>query len=158
MDPNITKALNDKLYDKRKSGALELEALIREALKAQDHDRIAKIVHELCHHYAYAVHQPHARNAVRQFFLQPDLGARRHRDQRLRAVRGHSGCGRGKEKSGGQGRHSGMLSCFFQGLDSCLLRSEAKARATRLRVEWGWITSSMKPFSAATKGLAKRSS
>jgi hypothetical protein len=62
MDPNITKALNDKLYDKRKSGALELEALIREALKAQDHDRVAKIVHELCHHYAYAVHQPHARN------------------------------------------------------------------------------------------------
>ncbi|KAF3010636.1 hypothetical protein E8E13_004197 [Curvularia kusanoi] len=62
MDPNITKALNDKLYDKRKSGALELEGLIREALKAQDHDRIAKIVHELCHHYAYAVHQPHARN------------------------------------------------------------------------------------------------
>lgn len=62
MDPNITKALNDKLYDKRKSGALELESLIREALNAQDHDRIAKIVHELCHHYAYAVHQPHARN------------------------------------------------------------------------------------------------
>ena len=62
MDPNITKALNDKLYDKRKSGALELEGLIREALQAQDHDRIAKIVHELCHHYAYAVHQPHARN------------------------------------------------------------------------------------------------
>ncbi|KAF2625160.1 ARM repeat-containing protein [Macroventuria anomochaeta] len=62
MDPNITKALNDKLYDKRKSGALELEGLIRDALQAQDHDRIAKIVHELCHHYAYAVHQPHARN------------------------------------------------------------------------------------------------
>ncbi|KAH6643895.1 vacuolar protein 14 C-terminal Fig4p binding-domain-containing protein [Boeremia exigua] len=62
MDPNITKALNDKLYDKRKSGALELEGLIRDALNAQDHDRIAKIVHELCHHYAYAVHQPHARN------------------------------------------------------------------------------------------------
>ncbi|KAF2819569.1 ARM repeat-containing protein [Ophiobolus disseminans] len=62
MDPNITKALNDKLYDKRKSGALELEGLIRNALNAQDHDRIAKIVHELCHEYAYAVHQPHARN------------------------------------------------------------------------------------------------
>jgi vacuole morphology and inheritance protein 14 len=62
MDPNITKALNDKLYDKRKSGALELEGLIRDALLAQDHDRIAKIVHQLCHEYAYAVHQPHARN------------------------------------------------------------------------------------------------
>ncbi|KAL6707799.1 hypothetical protein ACN47E_003699 [Coniothyrium glycines] len=62
MDIHITKALNDKLYDKRKSGALELEGLIRDALAAQDHDRIAKIVHQLCHDYAYAVHQPHARN------------------------------------------------------------------------------------------------
>jgi hypothetical protein len=62
MDPNITKSLNDKLYDKRKSGALELEGLIRDALIAQDHDRIAKIVHQLCNEYAYAVHQPHARN------------------------------------------------------------------------------------------------
>jgi vacuole morphology and inheritance protein 14 len=62
MDPNITKSLNDKLYDKRKSGALELEGLIRDALIAQDHDRIAKIVHQLCHEYAYAVHHPHARN------------------------------------------------------------------------------------------------
>jgi len=62
MDANITKALNDKLYDKRKSGALELEGLIRDALAAQDHDRIARIVHQLCHEYAYAVHQPHARN------------------------------------------------------------------------------------------------
>jgi len=62
MDPNITKALNDKLYDKRKSGALELEGLIRESLAAVDFDRIQKIVHQLCHEYAYAVHQPHARN------------------------------------------------------------------------------------------------
>ncbi|KAF2739500.1 ARM repeat-containing protein [Polyplosphaeria fusca] len=62
MDANITKALNDKLYDKRKSGALELEGLIRDSLAAGDHDRIAKIVRQLCHDYAYAVHQPHARN------------------------------------------------------------------------------------------------
>ncbi|KAF2267387.1 ARM repeat-containing protein [Lojkania enalia] len=62
MDANITKALNDKLYDKRKSGALELEGLIRDALAAADHERIQKIVHQLCHEYAYAVHQPHARN------------------------------------------------------------------------------------------------
>jgi len=62
MDPAVTKALSDKLYDKRKSGALELEGLIRDALAAQDHDRIAKIVHQLCHDYAYAVHHSHARN------------------------------------------------------------------------------------------------
>ncbi|KAF2495296.1 ARM repeat-containing protein [Lophium mytilinum] len=62
MDVNIQKALNDKLYDKRKTGALELEALIRDSLAANDHDRIQKIVYQLCHEYAYAVHQPHARN------------------------------------------------------------------------------------------------
>ncbi|KAF2455421.1 vacuolar protein 14 C-terminal Fig4p binding-domain-containing protein [Lineolata rhizophorae] len=62
MDANIAKALNDRLYDKRKSGALELEGLVRESLVAGDHDRIQRIVHQLCHDYAYAVHQPHARN------------------------------------------------------------------------------------------------
>lgn len=39
-----------------------LESIIRDSLAANDHDRIAKIVHQLCHDYAYAVHQPHARN------------------------------------------------------------------------------------------------
>ena len=39
-----------------------LEGLIRECLQADDHDRIAKIVNQLCHDYAYQVHQPHARN------------------------------------------------------------------------------------------------
>ena len=39
-----------------------LEAVIRSALADGNHDRIAKIVHQLCHDYAYAVHQPHARN------------------------------------------------------------------------------------------------
>ena len=39
-----------------------LEALVREALAANDHERIEKIVHQLCKDYAYAVHQPHARN------------------------------------------------------------------------------------------------
>jgi hypothetical protein len=39
-----------------------LETTIRSALAEGNHDRIAKIVHQLCHDYAYAVHQPHARN------------------------------------------------------------------------------------------------
>lgn len=39
-----------------------LEAVIRDSLAVNDHDRIAKIVHQLCNDYAYAVHQPHARN------------------------------------------------------------------------------------------------
>ncbi|KAK5942364.1 hypothetical protein PMZ80_004927 [Knufia obscura] len=62
MDANVQRLLTDKLYDKRKSGALELEKLIRDSLSKQDHDRIRKVVDQLCHEYAYAVHLPHARN------------------------------------------------------------------------------------------------
>lgn len=39
-----------------------LESIIRNALAEGNHDKIGKIVHQLCHDYAYAVHQPHARN------------------------------------------------------------------------------------------------
>ncbi|KAL8930376.1 MAG: hypothetical protein Q9172_000085 [Xanthocarpia lactea] len=39
-----------------------LERIVREASANGEHDRIARIVHQLCHDYAYAVHQPHARN------------------------------------------------------------------------------------------------
>ncbi|KAF7510013.1 hypothetical protein GJ744_007117 [Endocarpon pusillum] len=62
MDPAVQRLLTDKLYDKRKQGALELERLVREAVAGKEYERIRKIVEQLCHEYAYAVHQPHARN------------------------------------------------------------------------------------------------
>ncbi|MCJ1462796.1 hypothetical protein MMC07_001399 [Pseudocyphellaria aurata] len=62
MDPSVQRLLNDKLYDKRKQGALDLERIVREASANREYERIAKIVDQLCHDYAYAVHQPHARN------------------------------------------------------------------------------------------------
>ena len=39
-----------------------LEKIVRDATANQDYDRIAKVVDQLCHDFAYAVHQPHARN------------------------------------------------------------------------------------------------
>ena len=62
MDTSIQRLLSDKLYDKRKAGALELESAIRNLLADNNHERIGRIVHQLCYDYAYAVHQPHARN------------------------------------------------------------------------------------------------
>ncbi|KAK4179701.1 vacuolar protein 14 C-terminal Fig4p binding-domain-containing protein [Triangularia setosa] len=62
MDPAIQRALNDKLYDKRKVGALELERVIREVVAAKDDAKVEAILDQLCNDYAYAVHQPHARN------------------------------------------------------------------------------------------------
>lgn len=44
------------------SALSRLEAIIRDSIASGDHERIAKIVDQLCHDYAYAVHQPNARN------------------------------------------------------------------------------------------------
>ncbi|KAI1190405.1 vacuolar protein 14 C-terminal Fig4p binding-domain-containing protein [Nemania serpens] len=62
MDPHIARLLNDKLYEKRKTGALELERSIREQMIAKDYTRVQSTIQQLCDEYAYAVHQPHARN------------------------------------------------------------------------------------------------
>ncbi|PHH79421.1 hypothetical protein CDD80_4874 [Ophiocordyceps camponoti-rufipedis] len=62
MDANIQRALNDKLYDKRKVGALELERIIRDLVVAKDVGRVCDILEQLVNDYAYAVHQAHARN------------------------------------------------------------------------------------------------
>lgn len=42
--------------------AHRLERIVREASNNSEHDRIAKIVYQLCHDYAYVVNQAHARN------------------------------------------------------------------------------------------------
>ncbi|KAI1489693.1 vacuolar protein 14 C-terminal Fig4p binding-domain-containing protein [Biscogniauxia mediterranea] len=62
MDPHIHRLLNDKLYDKRKTGALELERSIRELIANKEYQKIQNVIQQLCDEYAYAVHQPHARN------------------------------------------------------------------------------------------------
>ncbi|KAE8156942.1 vacuolar protein 14 C-terminal Fig4p binding-domain-containing protein [Aspergillus tamarii] len=62
MESSIQRLLNDKLYDRRKQGALELEKVVRDAVFKGAHEDIQRIVDQLCHGYAYAVHQPHARN------------------------------------------------------------------------------------------------
>ncbi|KAG7046828.1 DNA repair and recombination protein rad54 and rad54-like protein [Colletotrichum scovillei] len=62
MEVSIQRALNDKLYDKRKVGALELERVIRELVVTRDYPRVQAILEQLCNEFAYAVHQPHARN------------------------------------------------------------------------------------------------
>jgi hypothetical protein len=39
-----------------------LERAIRDLVADKDFERIKKIIQQLCNDYAYAVHQPHARN------------------------------------------------------------------------------------------------
>jgi vacuole morphology and inheritance protein 14 len=39
-----------------------LERVIRELVVVKDHQRVSDILEQLCNEYAYAVHQPYARN------------------------------------------------------------------------------------------------
>lgn len=39
-----------------------LERVIRELVSTKDYQRVHDILEQLCNEYAYAVHQPHARN------------------------------------------------------------------------------------------------
>ncbi|EWC45551.1 hypothetical protein DRE_05409 [Drechslerella stenobrocha 248] len=79
MDPAIGRSLNDKLYDKRKMGALELEKLIREHLADNETEKIKEIIDQLVHDYAYVVDRPYARNggliglAAASIALGPDV-------------------------------------------------------------------------------------
>ncbi|EDO18729.1 hypothetical protein Kpol_1055p86 [Vanderwaltozyma polyspora DSM 70294] len=63
MDKSIAKGLGDKLYEKRKATALELQKLVTQCVIDGDYARVDKIIDELCRDYAYALHQPTARNA-----------------------------------------------------------------------------------------------
>jgi vacuole morphology and inheritance protein 14 len=39
-----------------------LDKIVRDAINKGERDKIQTIVDQLCHDFAYAVHQPHARN------------------------------------------------------------------------------------------------
>lgn len=60
---SMGQAEGDRLYHERLiDERVRLETIVRNAYAEGNHDRIARIVHQLVHDYAYAVHQPHARN------------------------------------------------------------------------------------------------
>jgi len=71
LEKNIARGLNDRLYEKRKAAALELERQIRQCLaerKSEEKndepkaDKVKSIIDQLSKEYAYSVHQPNARN------------------------------------------------------------------------------------------------
>ncbi|ODV73617.1 Vac14p [Cyberlindnera jadinii NRRL Y-1542] len=61
MDASIVKRLNDRVYDKRKNAAKELEEQVKVFVKT-DPDKINAIIGQLSKDFAYAVHKPDARN------------------------------------------------------------------------------------------------
>ncbi|AMD19915.1 HCL236Wp [Eremothecium sinecaudum] len=63
MDKTVVKGLNDKIYEKRKAAAQQLEKIVRDCIANENYELIDRIIEELYRDYAYAMHQPMARNA-----------------------------------------------------------------------------------------------
>lgn len=60
MTPNIVRALNDKLYEKRKVAALEIEKLVREFVAQNNSTQIRHVIQILASEFALSQH-PHSR-------------------------------------------------------------------------------------------------
>uniref|UniRef100_A0A1S4CGR6 Protein VAC14 homolog n=1 Tax=Nicotiana tabacum TaxID=4097 RepID=A0A1S4CGR6_TOBAC len=55
----VLRNLSDKLYEKRKNAALELEGIIKQLTGAGDHDKITSVINLLTQEYTYS---PQAHN------------------------------------------------------------------------------------------------
>ncbi|KXS21992.1 ARM repeat-containing protein [Gonapodya prolifera JEL478] len=62
LNDGITRGLQDKMYDKRKTAALAVEKLVREAQANRDDTRIRSIIQALVNEFTYNFQQPNARN------------------------------------------------------------------------------------------------
>ncbi|KAH6575587.1 hypothetical protein BASA62_001830 [Batrachochytrium salamandrivorans] len=61
LSPQVIRSLSDKVYEKRKAAAIEIEKLVRDALVVNDDARICAILVVLAHEFAYSV-VPNTRN------------------------------------------------------------------------------------------------
>jgi vacuole morphology and inheritance protein 14 len=60
--PPRSRVTPDLIYGNDADPVSSLERVIRDLATAKEFDRIQKIIQQLCNDFAYAVHQPHARN------------------------------------------------------------------------------------------------
>ncbi|CAN1138320.1 Protein VAC14 homolog [Linum perenne] len=65
---NVLRNLSDKLYEKRKNAALEVEGIVKQLAAAGDHDRISSVIQLLKQEYTYSPQANH-RKTNRQFNL-----------------------------------------------------------------------------------------
>ena len=62
IDAGLKKSLSDRVYDKRKPAALQLEQIARRAYESGNTKVVDGIINELSREFAYAVRNPNYRN------------------------------------------------------------------------------------------------
>eukprot|EP00197_Chlamydomonas_leiostraca_P006683 CAMPEP_0202873426 /NCGR_PEP_ID=MMETSP1391-20130828/23249_1 /ASSEMBLY_ACC=CAM_ASM_000867 /TAXON_ID=1034604 /ORGANISM="Chlamydomonas leiostraca, Strain SAG 11-49" /LENGTH=390 /DNA_ID=CAMNT_0049554645 /DNA_START=42 /DNA_END=1210 /DNA_ORIENTATION=+ len=64
LPPNVLRLISDKLYEKRKLAALEIEQLVKKLAAAGDHGRVRLLVDKLVSEYAFTVQPNHRKGAL----------------------------------------------------------------------------------------------
>nr|GMD23423.1 protein VAC14 homolog isoform X1 [Ipomoea batatas]GMD24801.1 protein VAC14 homolog isoform X1 [Ipomoea batatas] len=60
----VLRNISDKLYEKRKNAALELEGIVKQLVAAGDHDRINSVINLLIHEYAQSPQANHRKGGL----------------------------------------------------------------------------------------------
>ncbi|XP_059291696.1 protein VAC14 homolog isoform X1 [Lycium ferocissimum] len=61
---SVLRNLSDKLYEKRKNAALELEGIVKQLTVAGDHDKITAVINLLTHEYTYSPQANHRKGGL----------------------------------------------------------------------------------------------
>lgn len=62
IDHTLQRALSDRIYDKRKPAALQLEQVVRKAIEQDNMELVEGVITELSRDFAYALRHPNYRN------------------------------------------------------------------------------------------------
>ncbi|KAI3497808.1 hypothetical protein L1887_33358 [Cichorium endivia] len=60
----VLRNLSDKLYEKRKNAALEVEGIVKQLTAAGDHDKITAVINLLSHEFAYSPQANHRKGGL----------------------------------------------------------------------------------------------
>nr|XP_016479434.1 PREDICTED: protein VAC14 homolog [Nicotiana tabacum] len=61
---SVLRNLSDKLYEKRKNAALELEGIVKQLAVAGDHDKVTSVIHLLTQEYTYSPQANHRKGGL----------------------------------------------------------------------------------------------
>ncbi|CAN0877100.1 Protein VAC14 homolog [Linum grandiflorum] len=64
ISANVLRSLSDKLYEKRKNAALEVEGIVKQLTAAGDHDKISAVIELLKNEYTYSPQANHRKGGL----------------------------------------------------------------------------------------------
>ncbi|KAG0465729.1 hypothetical protein HPP92_019893 [Vanilla planifolia] len=64
IPPSVLRNLSDKLYEKRKNAALEVEGIVKQLAQAGDHDKITAVINLLVTEFAYSPQANHRKGGL----------------------------------------------------------------------------------------------